>query len=213
MQKISEIVTKHYQNDENAQIALRNGILSITKYAKKLQPLIAQETLKQVKLKSIVVALHRLEAKILGMQKKQFSVKLQNISIHPNLVEVTHEKTKKNLQQLSELSQQVTKLTTTFFAQTSCINEITIILEETHLGVLDSYFTSKPLFYLTNLAGITVKFSQEYLEQPSLIYELTKRLAMNDVNITEVVSTATELTFIVSRDLTERTISLLSKYL
>ncbi len=211
MEKISQKVEKYLMNDEDAKTALQNGVLSITKYAKKIQPLIAKELLKPVQLKSIVVTLHRLEKRFLKQNHETVTVKLLSITIHPNLAELTYERTSANSAQVNKM---VSETGATFFAQTSSINELTIIFDNSLLRQIFTYFNKiQPLYAEENLAGITVKFSNEYLQQPMLIYELVKRLSLNGVNITEVVSTATELTFVVSRELTEQTVALLSKFL
>ena len=83
---------------------------------------------------------------------------------------------------------------------TQGINEITIVAESQVAQVFRSKLKGIHKIYdKDNLVGITAKFKVGNLELPNLIYTLTRRLAFKAINIIEIVSTATELTYIINR--------------
>ncbi|MDP2586682.1 MAG: hypothetical protein Q8P32_02830, partial [Candidatus Komeilibacteria bacterium] len=45
----------------------------------------------------------------------------------------------------------------------------------------------------------TVKFPEEFINLPNMLFAIEKRLAVKKINIIELVSTYTELTFVIDK--------------
>jgi hypothetical protein len=88
----------------------------------------------------------------------------------------------------------------TYITVTQGINEITIIAESSVIDVFrDRLKEYKSIYDISNIVGISVKFDLKYMEIPNLFYLLIRKLALRNINIIEIVSTATELTFIINK--------------
>jgi hypothetical protein len=65
---------------------------------------------------------------------------------------------------------------------------------------------------LADLAGLTIRFPAKYLHVPNTTFALLRPLALNRINLVEVVSTYTELTLIVAERDLERTFVVLNRF-
>jgi len=55
------------------------------------------------------------------------------------------------------------------------------------------------LFRASDLAAVTMVFGTHFVHTPGVVYEAARKLAWEDINVFEIISTMTELTFIVKR--------------
>lgn len=199
MIKISEIVKTILYGDEVALYAISSGILNLSAYANTIKREVSARTKKPVKNSSIVVSLSRIAKTV----KKQVPLlpllKIDNISAKSGLVEITFDKNEHNRKLLNSLYAKPEFAQADFFTVTQGINEISIIVSE-HLkkAVFAGFKEQKPKFFLDKLAGLTVSFGKEYITTPNTTYGFTRILAVRRINIVEVVSTYTEITFILA---------------
>ncbi len=213
MINVAATITTIIEEDDHVLQDLRAGILNLSSYARIIQPEVEKRTLKEVKLKSIVVALSRM-AKTSQQNTDQFNLRLQNLSVHSHLIDIAFEKTKENLKRISELINSYPTNGDAFLAITQGLTEITIIAENSFIDSAKNVFDGvQPVSELTELAGITVKLDISYLNVPRVFYELTYSLQTKKISIVEIVSTATEITFIINKADVQIAIPQLSKFL
>jgi len=201
MLRISEKLKEILESDQEAYIACQRGLLNLSAYAREIKKDLERQVKKTVNLKSVIVALSRLKRR-LGKIPSLGKISEQHfqLSLHSNLAELTYEKTAANLAVLKEVYQQLASNQQTYLTATQGLGEITIIGETQALAILQNHLkASRPLFKKNDLAGITVKFPASLIDTPNLIFFLLKKLAIKKINIIELISTFTEITFIVER--------------
>lgn len=177
--------------------ALSGGILNLSAYAKKIKPEIEKKTHKSVKLGTIVVALSRLQFDIKENKPLIPNVVIDNIAAKSGLVEITFNKTRENKAKLQRLYEDKLLAQADFFTVTQGIAEICIVVpEQLTKSVLNLYKNEKPKVIIPNLASLTIRFDEKYLQEPNVMFSLLKHLAIKRINILELVSTCTELTFL-----------------
>ncbi|MBI5061374.1 MAG: hypothetical protein HZB67_03595 [Candidatus Aenigmarchaeota archaeon] len=87
---------------------------------------------------------------------------------------------------------------------------VTIILNEIHKKkILELLGDEKIAHTDSGLAQVSLKFPLDYLYTPGVLHQLTKELAWNNINIIEIVSSLTELNFIVKNSNAVRAYSVL----
>jgi hypothetical protein len=185
--------------DEVALAAARQGWLNLSSYARAIQPQVCARLLKDVQEASIVTALSRLVAELpVGIEVPTDTI--QGLTVHPNLEGMTYERSAHASLLIRDLYSQVNVDDKTFLTATQGVNEITVVAEAPVAQVFrEKLQTLHKIYDRTNLVGVTVKFKVGYLEVPNLIFALVRRLAYEQINIIEIVSTATELTFIIEK--------------
>lgn len=204
MLKISDAVKQVLHHSDVALLALNKGWLNLSAYAESIQPKIEGLCKKPVKTGSIVVALSRYKTQIDTQEPILPDIILEELTIKSNLVAVTYDKTGKTLQNLVKLYQRKHFEPKDYLSITQGVSEVSIIIEEHNLKkVLDIYVHRQPKDLMKNLVSLTLHVSPEYIHTPNTFYALARRFALSKINIVDVISTFTEMSFIIEEKQTQ----------
>lgn len=198
MIKISEIVRSIIEKDVVALNALQRGIMNFSSYARHIKSDVEHLTKKNVDEKSIVVALSRLVTEKISHTQPDFE--LLSLSVHSHLSEIAYERTEQSIHMIKKTYNDIPFLQHTYLTVTHGFTETAIIGEKKIIEEFKKKLSAlTPVYENDLLVGVAVKFDLKYLSIPNMIAEYTRRLALKNVNIIEIVSTPTELTFIVEK--------------
>ena len=209
MIKISEVVFETIQGDEIALEAFRMDLLNLSAYADRIRTIVSEKAYKVVNKGSIVTALSRMRKELGKIPPLRSIVRIENMSIKSPHVEISFEKTTKAVQLASQLDSK-SLLLNSFYTIIYGVGEISLICSENLKKQVLSHFSTKPKGVYNNLVAITVRFiEQDYIETPNMIYTLVSALASKRINIIEIISTFTEISFIVREKDMKETIDVL----
>lgn len=212
MIKISAILKTILEEDEEALIAYQRNILNLSAYARQIKNQVSALAKKPVNVKSIIVGLSRLKLDRPLVIKKPKPIRLANISIHPDIEELAYEKTKDNIKLFRDVYKNLSTKKQDYLTATQGVNEITIIGGINEIASFKKAFNrSTLLFHKKNLVSITVKLPKTAIITPNTIFLITKKLAIKKINLVEIVSTFSELTFIIDKKDTQLAVEQLSK--
>lgn len=211
MLKITDTVRDVIFADDIPLEAFRMGVLNLSAYADRIHALVEQKTKKKVQRNTIVVALARMQTEIQAISPIRPRISLDQLSIQPSLVDISFEKTQQNIIGVAKLSKLTSKLS--FLTFSEGVKEITIVVAAKDVEQVLACFEMQPKAVIQDLVGVTVHFSEAYLQEPNLIYSILSVLASKRINLLEIVSTYTELTIIVEKENLEKTIGALQRYL
>lgn len=212
MIKIAAIVKKIYLEDDLVRALAARDLLNITAYARSIKKRVEKELVKEVEIGSIAAAVKRYASSGEQMDLPQDKF-VQKISLHTDLVGISFERSKKLVNLIGKIYGELEKKDT-FLTVTQGISEITIVAEsETMQKFLESVKGFEKIYDKADLIGISAKFDVKYLHIPNLIYILTRQLALQNINIIEIVSTASEISFIIDKGDMEKAVSQLNKLL
>lgn len=212
MMKISSAVAEILESSEIATEAMRAGLLNLSAFADQIHAQVEEKTFKTVKRASIVVALSRIAQQQLATSSLRPLVVLDSITIKSPLCDVTFEKTDRNLEKLKTLIRDLSQKEQQFLTITQGTEEITIIADQENEPEILAIFETEPKAAYTDLVGITVRFSEKYLQQPNTIYAILSMLAVKRINVIEIVSTYTELTVLIEKNNIQTTMELLQGF-
>ncbi|MEN8252923.1 MAG: hypothetical protein ABFQ62_00925 [Patescibacteria group bacterium] len=212
MKKVSDSVRAKVQSDEIAFEAMRSGIMNLSAYAKSIQDDVEKDTWKNVSTNSLVVALSRVAKELKSGESLRPDFSMEDLTIRSPLSDVSFAKTKENLEQLHAFQKDFIGKENQFFMMTQSVREITIILAPEHKQLLFSYMKSEPKEIFDNLVAITISFSPEYLTIPNVIYTIIAQIALQRVNIREIVSTYTELSIVIDEKEMQKAIEALQVF-
>lgn len=200
MIKIAEIVEEILIRDDIAFAAAQSGWLNLSSYARNIKTDVEERLLKPVQTGSIVTALSRLIEDLPKATTTLAKRPVQSLIVHSSLEGMTYERHEHLSEEIRKLYHTIKTTNKTYLTVTQGLNEITIIAEARVAQQFRKRLGSYPTIYdKNNLIGITVKFDLGHLEIPNLIFALTRRLSYKNINIIEIVSTATELTYILEK--------------
>jgi len=182
------------------QEALIEGIVNYVNLANKLQPEIQAELGEKTEKSAIMMALRRYgeELQKKSIVKEQFKMS-HEIIMKTNLSDICIVKTPSALDKIRHIHQIVD------YEKGETLNviqgnyEITIVILQKYLDPLKEILKSEKILNIQkNLVSLTIGLSKEFLSTPGVLALATRKLAWNNINIYENISTMTELIFIVA---------------
>ncbi len=179
--------------------AIYHEYLNLSSFAAYIQPQVENITKKEVSLGSIKMSLSRYQIK----QHKNIKFKRFNVEdffIKKNIHITYMDKNKKNLQIIADLHLDHMN-TTHYMAHISWEREIAIIYDEKLAWEIEIKIPeNRRKLQLNNLALIGIFLEEDNINDIWIIYTLTKKLNFNNINMVEIISNYTEVSFIVERE-------------
>lgn len=213
MPTIQHSVKEYIRNRPFLEEALQRGIINHAALAEQLLPYLEKQLNKSVKFSAVNMAIRRAAEQVKQHQYSQAKfAKTTAILLRSGLTEVTFI----NDNRVHDLIKQVYGFVD--FSQGDYLTmiqgsyEVAIITNEYHEKKIKSLFP-KPLHKksLGSLSSLTIKLTPSDFEVVGLFYLCVRALNWENINIVEIVSTLTEMTFIVSEADAARTFAILSQ--
>ncbi len=202
MVTISHIVKKMVNGQPFVEEALANKIISFGNLAEQILPKIEQELGKKVKHAAVVMSLRRYADEIADHRKKSRPFDYSGeILIKTNICDFT---VVKSLSLLSKLKM-VHNLVNFEKGDTLNVivgnNEVSIVTNERYAEKLAKFLSGERVLNKEkDLVALTIIFTaDDFLHTPGVIFDSVRKLAWESINIYEIVSTMTELTFILHK--------------
>lgn len=209
MIRVTDTVRQIVSEDAFAIEAMQRNLLNFSAYAQEILPRVEKRTMKSVRVGTVIVALSRIAA-IMGDQPFSPHVAIDNFSITSNLHAISYVRTHSVNDVLNKGTFNISE--NHFFTITEGIHEVTVICAEALTEQIKSYFSDKPVSVMEDLVAVSVRFSEKYIHIPNTIYSLVGALALRHINILEIVSTYSELTFVIHKNELDTTIQALQEY-
>lgn len=210
MIKISDIVKKELQSSEVALGAFNEDILNLSAYAVSIKKSVEIQARKSVRLGSIVVALSRLKKTLKYNPLLIPKVKIEDLSVKTGLVEITYNKNKNTLFSLDKLYKKINS-PDKYLLISQGVGEISIITSFRNMDSILKSFDEEPKSSVSSLVSITLRLENDYIQTPNVIYKFVREFALKSVVIAEIVSTFSEISFIVFDWDADKTIAILGK--
>jgi aspartokinase len=213
MVTVSHLARKLLENKPFLLEGLSRGIISYGNLADELKPKIEKELGRKVKDAAIVMSLRRYAEEL---SKKSSAAKKFNFSgelmIKTNICDFNVVKTPHLLSKLKLLYSLVDLERGDFLNIILGNNEVSIAINEKHETKVARFLKDeKVLNKESNLVALTIIFSDDFIHTPGIVFQIVRRLAWDNINIFEIISTLTELTFIISKKDSMRAYEVLEK--
>ena len=203
MVTVSHIVKKIVSGQPFVEEALANGIISIANLAEQLQPKIEQELDKKIKLPAVVMALRRYAEQISEHRKKIKNFDYAGeILMKTNICDFNFVKSPTLLTKLRNIYNLVNFERGDTLNVILGNNEVSIIINEKYMEKLVKFLSGEKILNKEMaLTALTIVFtSDDFTHTPGVIFNVVRKLAWENINIYEIVSTMTELTFILNKN-------------
>ena len=201
MATISHLVKHLIKDKPFLQEALANKLISYGNLAEQLTAKIEEELGKKVKHSAVVMALRRYSDELEDehQQVKPFNYKSE-IIMKTNVCDICVLRKPTLMKKLSKLYDMVN------FDKGDTLNiilgnfEVSIVTNEKYKQkVLDFLKEDKILNKESNLVALTMRFTDDFIHTPGVIFTVIRKLAWESINIFEIVSTLSELTLILRK--------------
>ena len=198
MVTVSHLVKKIIKDKPFLQEALAEKIISYGNLAEQIIGKIQEELEKPVKHSAVVMALRRYadEIKEERSKVKPFDYNSE-IIMKTNACDIVVQKKASLIPKLKSLYSIVD------FDKGDTLNiilgnyEISIVTNEKYKNKILKFLKDEKILHKeSNLVALTMRFSNDFINTPGVIFTIIRKLAWENINIFEVVSTLTELTLI-----------------
>ena len=202
MVTVSHIVKKIVSEQPFVEEALAIRIISFGNLAEQMLQRVENELGKKVKLAAVAMALRRYADEISEHRKKSKAFGYGGeILMKTNICDFTVVKTTGLLAKLKTIHSLVNFERGNTLNVILGNNEVSIIINEKYMQKLTKFlYGEKILNKEQDLVALTVIFTaDDFLHTPGVIFNVVRKLAWENINIFEIVSTMTELTFILNK--------------
>lgn len=211
MIKIQPIVRDIVLKELEAYIALTEGYMNMSSYAHKIRPIVEISAKKKVTITSLVVSLSRLKKELKKQKPLIQDVEIKNITTKLPITEIVYENSNKFIEELGTLHKEISLTREDFFAATISIHEMNIIVSSNMADKVIKHFKTKPKFINNNFAAVGLSLNSDTSNMPNTFFSLLSVVARARINIEELVSTSTELIFIIAEKDFSTMVALFSK--
>lgn len=212
---IPEIVEKIVKASPFLEEGLSEGIINLSALSRKIKPEIEDRLKKEIQEGAIVMALKRLSPSISNQPThkiKNFVDNLGDIIVRNKLLVYTISNSPKLIQSQKVLLDRIEDQNDTFFTVSQGINETTIILSKNIQHHFKELFNQEDITSsLEELSSISIRLPKGNNLISGIYYFMFKRLAWEDINIVEVISTTNEFTIVVEDEDIDRAFSVIQR--
>lgn len=200
MLKISDAVRAIVLNNNFLNFGIHYRLLNLSQVARFIAPHVADRTKKDVSDNAVLMSLSRLQRSLEENQAKPPQYFLDRVSIYGNLTSLTITKTQTAHAAINKIFG-IVQSKGGFFTMTEGMSEITVILEsDYYLLALETLGKDKPHLEHRRIAAVTAKFGTQYLKTPGLLYRILHQVTVQNINLIEVASTATEFSIFLQEE-------------
>ena len=201
MVTVSHLVKKSVKSNPFLLEAMSKDLISFGNLAEQLKPEIEEELSKKVKEAAIVMALRRYSEELNSFDKKIKKFKFRGeIIMRTNIMDFNVLKSQSLLNKLKNLYSLVD------FERGDTLNiilgnnEIAIVTNEKYREKISNFLKGEKILNKEfDLVALTISLGENFFDTPGVIFTAVRKLAWEHINIYEIVSTMTELTFILSK--------------
>ncbi|MBW2964831.1 hypothetical protein KY363_05200, partial [Candidatus Woesearchaeota archaeon] len=198
MVTIAHLVAKRMNDLPFVQEAMDKEIINYGGLAEMIRPSIEKELKKKVKPSAVSMALRRFHEENKSKSHKRIRItKESDLSIKSNLFEISVQKSPKIFSALTKLYQSVD------FGVGDVLNiiqgnyEVLVISNMKYKERFIETLSDENIIFTTeNLAALSMTMPAQCISSPGFFFIITKTLAWEDINIVDMVNTATEVTLI-----------------
>lgn len=201
MVTISHIVNKLVDERIYLHEALSKGIASYGSVAKHLKPELEKELGKEVKHSAIVTALRRYAEKLTTrFNGVKFNTKYSEVNLKTHIIAINVLKTQELFDKLKRFYDLVQ------FEKGDILH---VVYGRTHVAIITNKRYKDNILKLLqnqkikkieeNLVALSFRVGKERIEEPGVLFKLTRSLAWEDINVVEIISVDVEVTFIVDK--------------
>ncbi len=212
MVTVSHVVENIILNRPFLHEALIRGVINNAALAEELKPQVEKEMRKKVKFSAVNMAIRRLSEK----HKKRVVNRTRfdrntSITVQSDLVEIIVYKTLDMDKYVKELYDTIDFKNGGFLTITQGLHEFMIITNKTYEKHVTGLFEKNLKKIIRDLSTVSVNLPDEAMDTIGLFYIATKALAWENINLIDIVSTFTEMTFILREEDTARAYDCLKK--
>jgi hypothetical protein len=194
---------------------LIQGILSYSNYAESIQTSVEEMHGREVKSSAIVMAIRRYAE---DLRKKDTEQKAYDINyeivMKTNIFDINLVRCDTIMTKLGRLYDAVSPTKGDFLNITLGSHEVSLSVSEKYKHLVDELLAGEQVLHsMSDLVALSLVFSGDFMSTPGIVYEAVRKLAWEEINVNEIISTMNELTFVIRREDSMKAFTVLQSFL
>jgi len=214
MRTIGEIVKQLIRKTPFLEEALDDELINISSLSRKLKPQVEKELHKKVQTGTIIMTIKRYDPGYNYKIKfgiKQFVSSLGDLIVQSGLMHYTFENSDTIAEKHRELVNRISG-DQIYYTVSRGIFETTVVVSNLTADLVEKIFANEKLiFQKFALSSITLRLPKKRDETTGFFYYILKSIALEDINIEEIISTTNEFTILVREKDIDRVFSILMR--
>ncbi len=192
MIKISDAIYEIITGNPALNFAFHHRLLNLSQVARYIKASVETRARKEVTESAVLMNLSRLQAKIgdVSPEAREGFI-LDKVTVHSGLCSLTVSNTTRVQPRLNKLFTKVRE-NSGYITITEGIGEVTLLMGDEYFDLAGIMLEEKLRYIHRNIASVGVKFSDRILEIPGVMYQVLQQITLQNINVIEVASTATE---------------------
>ncbi len=181
---------------------LIQDVISYSNLSKFIHSKVEQMYGKEVNLSAIVMAVRRYSDELKSDRELKGHEKINyEISMKTNIYDVNFVRSDAFVSKLSDLYNEVKPQKGDFLNISVGSHEISLSTSEKFKDKVETMVKGEEILHRNeNMVALTISFTGDFLQTPGILYMATRKLAWENINLTEIVSTMNELTFVIDKE-------------
>ena len=194
---------------------LVRDIVSYSNLANEIKPSVEERLTKAVNSPAIVMALRRYADELREEAKRRPRLKMSyELSMKTNIFDVNLQRNENSINILNRLYNSVQLAKGEFLNVSLGTFEMSISISDKYTSTLKELISGETVLNeFHDLVAITIAFSGNFVETPGLVYMAVRKLALEHINVIEILSTMNVLSFVVGRAESMRAYEVLQTFL
>jgi aspartokinase len=215
MDSVSACVKKIIDRTPFLYEMLIQGILSYSNYAESIHETVESMHGKEVKSSAIVMAIRRYadDLRKKDTEQKTYDIHYE-IVMKTNIFDINLVRCDSIMDKLGKLYNAVSPTKGDFLNITLGSHEVSMSVSEKYKHLVDELVRDEQvLATMEDLVALSLVFSGDFMSTPGIVYEAVRKLAWEEINVNEIISTMNELTFVIRREDSMKAFTVLQSFL
>ena len=208
-QAVSSIINKTPFIEE----ALYDKLINVSALARVIQPEVEQILRKEVKSGAIMMAINRISpSNVLRVRKniRKMALSSGDFIVRSDLSDYTFKNSANLIEKITLFLKEIESQHDVFFTVSQGVFETNIVASSSLNSQIEDIFKNEErLWFMTDLASVTIKLPKANMEQSGIYYFILKQLAWANISVQEVISSTHEMTIVVKESDINNTFAIL----
>ena len=199
---IAQLVKESINRSPFISEMLMEDVISFSNLAKYLQPRIASQMDGEVSLSSIVMAIRRYSVELKSKKSvKKVGQMDYSISVQTGIYDMNFRNTQDFSSRLGKLYEHIDPAGGDFLNISAGNSEVSLAVSMKHKSLVKELFSDMQIIHeADDLVALSIVFGGNYIMTPGLIYVAVRKLAWEQINIIELISTMNYLSFVIDKE-------------
>ena len=209
---IGELVTEYLRNHPFIEEAIEDNLINYSSLARKIRPGFEKTLMKRIEVSAVSMALRRVAQLIQKRKKMHPTIHPEELIVRSGIMEYTLEKSDTISSVVASFLHSTAQEKKYFSVVTEGVFEVAVIMSAQYEQVAKNTFKREKITSVKKgISAITLRLPINNVVVPGVYNRFLQKLAWENINVVDIVSTLTEFTILLSERNVDRAFTLLKE--